>query len=296
LTNSFRVADYYASFTTAISSLPSTSKVKFTSSTNEIKLDTESGFLSVDAEKYFAVTGFLKKTKNYEYSSAKLLSVNDDDFGAISWISLDDKALYQSEYSLITVTSKIQNSSMIWNGTNTINNNWGKKPTQIFPMNIEIELTLEADSISLTPLDNLGMEIISSSKYIKPISSNKFRVVLNQNENRTVWFGIKKYGNGIGTGILDGKEIDYNYQLNQNYPNPFNPTTTISFSLKTNSITELKIYDLLGREIKTLIEGEELSAGNHFYMLNSEGLASGIYFYKITAGNFSDTKKLIILK
>lgn len=296
LTNSFRIADYNASFTTAISSVPSPSNGKFSSSTNEIKLDTESGLLSVDAEKYFALTGFLKKAKNNEYSSAKIFSVNDDDFGAISWISLDDKALYQSEYSLITVTSKIQNSSMIWNGTNTINNNWGKKPTQIFPMNIEIELTLEADSISLTPLDNLGMEIISSSKYIKPISSNKFRVVLNQNENRTVWFGIKKHGNGIGTKIINNKEINYNYQLNQNYPNPFNPSTTISFSLKTNSITDLKIYDLLGREIRTLIEREELSAGNHYYLFNSEGIASGIYFYKITAGDFSDTKKLIILK
>ncbi|MCK9279027.1 MAG: carbohydrate binding domain-containing protein [Melioribacteraceae bacterium] len=296
LTNSFRVSDYNASVTTPLNSLPIPSEGKYSSSTDEITLDTQSGLLSVDAEKYFALTGFLKNAKDNEYISAILLSVNDDDFGAISWISLDDKKLSKSELSLITITSKIQNSSMIWNGINTINNNWGKKPTQIYPMIIELELVIEADSISVIPLDNSGMELYSSSKIYKPLSDNKYKVILDQNTNRTVWFGINNYGNGLGTGLGDNYQIEYDYQLNQNYPNPFNPTTTISFSLKNNSITELKVYDLLGREVRTLIDKVELSAGNHYYSLNSEGLSSGIYFYKITAGGYNNTKKMIILK
>ncbi len=85
------------------------------------------------------------------------------------------------------------------------------------------------------------------------------------------------------------------YGLKQNYPNPFNPSTTISFSLAENSFITLKVYDVLGKEVITIIN-EMLEAGVHQVEFDGSGLNSGVYFYEIRAGNFRDTKKLILLK
>ncbi|MDP2364275.1 MAG: T9SS type A sorting domain-containing protein [Ignavibacteria bacterium] len=78
-------------------------------------------------------------------------------------------------------------------------------------------------------------------------------------------------------------------------PNPFNPSTTIIFSLPQAGIVNLKIYNLLGEEVKTLI-AEERQAGNHSVQFNANNLASGFYFYKLQAGSFVETKKMILLK
>jgi hypothetical protein len=87
----------------------------------------------------------------------------------------------------------------------------------------------------------------------------------------------------------------YDFKLNQNYPNPFNPLTTILFSLAKKETVKLKIYDITGREVKTLVEGE-YDAGDYKVEFNASKLSSGIYFYQITAGDFSQTKKLQVLK
>lgn len=87
------------------------------------------------------------------------------------------------------------------------------------------------------------------------------------------------------------------FELYQNYPNPFNPFTKIVYDLKSNiqSNVKLSVFDILGNEVVTLVN-EKQSAGRHEAELDGSSLASGIYFYKLTAGKFSDTKKLILLK
>ncbi len=85
------------------------------------------------------------------------------------------------------------------------------------------------------------------------------------------------------------------YSLNQNYPNPFNPTTTIQFSLPKAGEVTLKIYNLLGEEVKTLVE-EYREAGKHSVQFNASQLASGIYLYRLQAGSFVETKKMILLR
>jgi hypothetical protein len=94
-----------------------------------------------------------------------------------------------------------------------------------------------------------------------------------------------------------GKE-DYTpakYSLSQNYPNPFNPSTNISFSVGTYSHTFLRVYDILGREVETIFSGV-LSAGNYTKQWNAKNYPSGVYFYRLQAGTFTETKKLVLLK
>jgi hypothetical protein len=85
------------------------------------------------------------------------------------------------------------------------------------------------------------------------------------------------------------------FKLNQNYPNPFNPTTTISYSIAKSGKVSLKVYDLLGREVTTLIN-EDQAAGDYRVTFNAGNLSSGVYFYTMQAGNFSESRKLILLK
>ena len=85
------------------------------------------------------------------------------------------------------------------------------------------------------------------------------------------------------------------YSLDQNYPNPFNPSTTINFSVPQNSQVTLKIYDVLGKEVSTLIN-QVVPAGNHEVQFDATGLPSGVYFYNLTAGNFVENKKMMLMK
>jgi hypothetical protein len=89
--------------------------------------------------------------------------------------------------------------------------------------------------------------------------------------------------------------IPTEYNLSQNYPNPFNPTTVINYALPKASYVTLKIYDISGREVSTLVS-EEKSTGYYNVTFNASGLSSGVYFYKLTAGNFTQTKKLNLVK
>ena len=89
--------------------------------------------------------------------------------------------------------------------------------------------------------------------------------------------------------------IPSEFSLKQNYPNPFNPSTKIKFDVPAESFITLKVYDLLGNEIAILVN-EDKNAGVYEIDFNGYGLPSGIYFYKLTTGNFSETKKLVLMK
>jgi hypothetical protein len=89
--------------------------------------------------------------------------------------------------------------------------------------------------------------------------------------------------------------VPLTFTLKQNFPNPFNPSTNISFSIPSKSFVSLKIFDLLGREVATIVS-EEISAGYYTREWNAANTSSGIYFYRLQADNFVDTKKLILLR
>ena len=85
------------------------------------------------------------------------------------------------------------------------------------------------------------------------------------------------------------------FSLEQNYPNPFNPTTKIKYSLPKAAFTTLKVYDITGREVATLLN-EYKTAGTYEIQFNASNLASGVYFYRLNTGQFSAVKKLLLLK
>ena len=120
-----------------------------------------------------------------------------------------------------------------------------------------------------------------SGVYVRPLSE--------------MFTGVKNKQNNFPTS----------FSLQQNYPNPFNPTTMINYSVPKTSLVTIKVYDILGKEIATLVN-EEKSAGNYSVQFSANGgyasgrnggnLSSGIYFYRMQSGNYSQTKKLVLLK
>ncbi|HEV8539396.1 MAG TPA: T9SS type A sorting domain-containing protein [Bacteroidota bacterium] len=100
----------------------------------------------------------------------------------------------------------------------------------------------------------------------------------------------------VPSGSLDEpRSVPTVYRLEQNYPNPFNPSTQIEFSVPRPEYVTLKIFDMLGREIRTLVS-EHLQAGSHHAEWNPASTGSGVYFYRLQAGSFSETRKLLLLK
>lgn len=105
-----------------------------------------------------------------------------------------------------------------------------------------------------------------------------------------IWMGHFSVSNPYGKGV-EAKE----YKLSQNFPNPFNPSTDITFSIPVSTKVTLKIYDLAGKEVAELANGE-FAVGNYLLTFNAVKLASGVYFYKLKAGSFTDTKKMVLVK
>jgi len=104
---------------------------------------------------------------------------------------------------------------------------------------------------------------------------------------------VLKVGNSVG--VNENNSVVNGYRLEQNYPNPFNPKTVISYSLIENHFTTLKIFDILGNEVATLVN-EKQNAGSHSVEWDAGNYSSGIYFYKLSSGEFKDTKRMILLK
>jgi len=168
-----------------------------------------------------------------------------------------------------------------------------------------------------TELNNLGFEI--ERKIIQSESSEEW-IIIGFREGYGTTTEPQKYSyvDDIRTVITKSlayrlKQIDYNgsyeysdevfvdnpaptdFVLEQNHPNPFNPTTKIKYQIPELSFVTLKVYDVLGNEVATLVD-EELPAGEYEVEFEGRGLSSGLYFYKLSAGNFIETKKMILMK
>lgn len=127
------------------------------------------------------------------------------------------------------------------------------------------------------------------------VDSMMYTIAFLQNDvNKEVLNSGRAWGSI--TGVFGNSGIlPESYQLSQNYPNPFNPSTTIMFSMPEDGFVNLKVFDLLGSEIKTLVDGYH-KAGTYNIYFGGPEFSSGVYFYKLSANGFTDTKKMILAK
>jgi hypothetical protein len=154
-----------------------------------------------------------------------------------------------------------------------------------------VSITIDnADSIALTPS-------IMKSGYVYIWIEVEDRSLGIHNPAFTVQLlqvAIEEVG-GVVSVEYPESGMPQEYQLAQNYPNPFNPSTTIEYSLPEQADVTIKIYDVLGNELEVIFSGNK-SAGTHRLNWNASNYASGIYFYRMSAGTFNQVKKMLLLK
>jgi hypothetical protein len=144
------------------------------------------------------------------------------------------------------------------------------------------------------------LQTVDISPYISSAANIRIRFRLYSDGFQTAdgWYvdDIKIHNYRVGlVGINSNTELVNSFSLEQNYPNPFNPVTVIRYSLFENRFTSLKIFDALGKEVATLVN-EKQTSGNYNVSFNGINLSSGVYFYKLTAGDFVDVKRMVLIK
>ncbi len=136
------------------------------------------------------------------------------------------------------------------------------------------------------------------------INASKAReryLVYNKASSNTFdWYKILKYSircvkDSTATSVENNTAIPRNYNLFQNYPNPFNPSSTIRFEIPKTSFVKISVYNILGSEIENLVN-EEKNPGQHEIIFDAKGLASGVYYYTIKTGEFTQSRKMVLLR
>ena len=194
---------------------------------------------------------------------------------------------------LISFTAFPQNNSVNLNwqtATETNNQGFAIERKQVFSQQSSAG-NEEWNAIGFVNGNGTTTESQSYSFVDKNISSGIYKYRLKQID----YDGTFDYSNEIEVEITPSE-----FALEQNYPNPFNPSTSIQYTIGSKQFVQLKVYDVLGNEIATLVN-EEKPAGSYVVEFNvaqdsRPAIASGIYFYKLQAGRFVETKKMILIK
>ncbi len=144
-----------------------------------------------------------------------------------------------------------------------------------------------------------GIAVVGDRMYLCSDSDSKFYIYTKPSESSTApWKLLNTLTKGksnVPTEVVESNTNISGYGLSQNYPNPFNPSTTITYSLPSHQFVDLKVFDMIGNEVATLVQ-EEKPAGQYQVQFNAAGLPSGIYLYCIRAGSYSKTNKLVVIK
>ena len=255
------------------------------------------------------ITGYLLQRKQgLPTDTAGYVNIVQTDANTFNYTDFDVLPNEIYTYKILTVTGVFYSI-------------WGNEATAYIPQIVPVELTsFTANAINnevqlfwqtATETNNQGFAIER-----KHISGDWLRIgFIEGNGTTTEPQNYSFVDNSISSGKYQYrlKQIDFNgtyeyskiveveitaptkYSLEQNYPNPFNPTTTIKYSIKKAGLVTLKVYDILGKEITTLVN-ENKTAGNYSVNFNASNLPSGIYFYRLKSGSFLATKKLIFMK
>ncbi|MGE5352734.1 MAG: two-component regulator propeller domain-containing protein, partial [Acidobacteriota bacterium] len=176
---------------------------------------------------------------------------------------------------------------------------------------------LHCDTVTAIAADSNGFMWIGTMQGLAATNGTEWRVYNTSNsglksneinalavdDSNNLWIAAKnnfvsslKLDKDIFTESLSAQATAIkDFMLSQNYPNPFNPSTTISYYLPHASLISLKLYDILGREAKTIEEGLK-SAGHHKIIFNASSLPSGVYIYRLKAGDFIASRKLLLIK
>jgi len=183
-----RVGTYHDPTGYTAQTLPVPQNASYTTSTAETQLNTTDGLLTTVTPKYISIAGYLNTAVNKAAGPVTILSAND--FGAITWVSLNNKNLGSGDTSFIAIAAKQQNTGMGWaNGNTTLNSNWGAAPVSQYPLNVSMRFTLPGSCLLVHTLNPQGQRM--ATKSIIANTPNTFDVVFDQSTDHTLWYALE---------------------------------------------------------------------------------------------------------
>jgi hypothetical protein len=204
--------------------------------------------------------------------------------------NIEGSGPWSDVWDFTTILSAPTDLALQRSAFNEITLNWNNHTTAALGYVIERKQSPQTSFTLLDTLKGNGHEYVD--KNAEQAQTNTYRT-----KAYTI-FAESNYSNEAflsSAGVKEEKKIPTEYSISQNYPNPFNPSTKIEFALPQRALTKIIVYDLLGREIQTLVN-RELEIGYHEINFDPGNLQSGIYFYRIQSGDFIQTKKMILIK
>lgn len=191
------------------------------------------------------------------------------------------------------------NTNVTWNTPYPQTVTWNVANTNAATVNCaNVTILLSTDGGNTFPTVLAASTPNDGSQQITLPSVNSTTARIKVKALGNVFFDISNtnFTMSTATGIGNNSSEILTFRLSQNFPNPFNPSTVINFTIPNMSNVTLKVYDMRGQLVASLINGETRTEGNYSFEFDGSALASGMYFYKIEAGSFSETKKMILMK
>ncbi len=235
-----------------------------------------------DLDQYY--NGVMLPTASGQFSPGGVVDRVDLAYSLVQSLGLQDEALSLNNS---TLTVPYRDTVIAIDDANNI-------PANMIGY-VQIALNLNLINAYFTLIQgptDLQPTIHATFQPLKNVTRGEFAVIVTRTFNQFQVPLAKKQNNiSVKTGITK----DFTFQLNQNYPNPFNPSTVISYTIPKDELVRLDVYNVLGEKVNTLVN-EVQQAGNHAVSFNADNLASGMYIYRLTTGNFVKTMKMTLLK
>ena len=257
------------------------------------------------AKVYFQNESYLSGQASYQYDFLIQANGNYIDSQRVevvaSFISQDSSYLLDDYRDIFVTTNSQLNSFRASDKTVYLMKNQSYNPnyTAVFPTFIS-QISSKSPNLSASINNTQILQYDNQNKIFKSLTSGETSAIITYRGVADTVYFVVDTTDYITTGVGDDNAnnkiiIPTVYSLEQNYPNPFNPTTVICYQIASLGKVSLKVYDLLGREVATLVNDVK-SAGTYTATFNATKMASGIYFYRLQAGSFTQTKKLVLLK